>query len=462
MNDMTRGPVSGHVVRLAGFIALSTAFQTLYFLADLYFVGKLGKEAVAGVGLAGTVMFLVLALTQSLGVGATTLISQALGRKDRDRAELAFNQSLILSCITGLIFGVGFFSLRHAYCERLAADAATAAQGGQYLNWFIPALFLQFPLVAMGAALRGMGDMKIPTMIQIATLIINIALAPTLMFGWISGRPLGVAGTAIASLVAIAVGCVATTVYFRRPASPVKFRKDQWKPLPHLWFQMLRIGIPAGGEFALMSVYVVLVYDIVRPFGAAAQAGFGVGARVMQSLFLPTVAIAFATGPVVGQNFGARKGDRVRGAFYAGATMASIIMVILTVLCHIAPAAMIRVFNSDPEVVAYGAEYLRIISWNFLASGLVFVSSSVFQGMGNTLPSLATSALRLVLFAVPAYVMSRQTGFELRHVWQMGVVAVAIQFVVNMALLQREFRRKLQFTDHPEEAPLAAPVVIEG
>jgi putative MATE family efflux protein len=262
---------------------------------------------------------------------------------------------------------------------------------------------------------------------------------------------MGVAGTAIASLVAVAAGCAALTLYFRRAASPLKFRRDQWDPDFKLWRDMLKIGVPAGGEFALMSVYVVLVYDIIRPFGAAAQAGFGIGARVMQALFLPTVAIAFATGPVVGQNFGARLGDRVRGAFRAGATMSCVVMVILTILCHIAPDALIRLFNSDPAVVAYGAEYLRIISWNFLFSGLVFVSSSVFQGMGNTLPSLASSALRLVLFAVPAYILSHRPGFQLVHVWQLGVAAVSIQFVVNMALLQREFKRRLNF-----ETPLAA------
>ena len=449
MQDMTKGPVAGHVARLASFIAVSTAFQTLYFLADLYFVGKLGKEAVAGVSLAGTVMFLVLALTQSLGVGATSLIAQALGRNERDQAERVFNQSLILSSATGLIFGVVFFSLREAYCERFAADATTAAQGQQYLNWFIPAMFLQFPMVAMGAALRGMGDMKIPTLIQIGTLVINIVLAPTLMFGWISGHPLGVAGTAIASLVAVAAGCVALTLYFRRSASPLKFHRDQWEPDLKMWGSMLKIGVPAGGEFALMSVYVILVYDIIRPFGAAAQAGFGIGARVMQSLFLPTVAIAFATGPVVGQNFGARHAERVRGAFRAGALMSSVIMVVLTILCHIAPAAMIQVFNSDPQVVAYGADYLRIISWNFLASGLVFVSSSVFQGMGNTLPSLATSFLRLIVFAAPAYVLSHRPGFRLEQVWHLAVAAVALQFVVNMALLKREFKRRLNFVLQP-------------
>jgi Na+-driven multidrug efflux pump len=127
--------------------------------------------------------------------------------------------------------------------------------------------------------------------------------------------------------------------------------------------------------------------------------------------------------------------------------MSSLVMVVLTILCHIAPEALLRFFNSDPKVVAYGAEYLRIISWNFLASGLVFVSSSVFQGMGNTLPSLATSALRLIIFAVPAYIMAHRPGFQLAHVWQVGVAAVAVQFVVNMALLQREFKRRLDFDE---------------
>src|SRR4029450_8145390 len=191
----------------------------------LYFVGKLGKEAIAGVALGGNLMMLVLALTQSLGVGATALIAQALGPPDRPRAERLFNQALVLSNLVGLTFGAAVFALRHAYCRWLAADATTAALGVQYLDWFGRALFLQFPLVGMGAALRGVGDLKVPTLIQITTVVLNIVLAPTLMFGWLTGRPLGVAGAGLASLVAIAIGCVAFTAYFRRPASP--------PPLPH-------------------------------------------------------------------------------------------------------------------------------------------------------------------------------------------------------------------------------------
>lgn len=453
MKDMTRGPVAGHVLQLASFIALTTTFQTLYFLADLYFVGTLGKEAVAGMSLSGNLAFLVLALTQSLGVGATSLVAQALGRKDHARAELVFNQALVLATLVGLAFGVAAFAARGAYCRWLAADAATAELGVRYLDWFVPALVLQFPLVALGAALRGMGDMKVPTLIQVGTVLLNIVLAPTLIFGWLGGRPLGVAGAALASLFAITAGATAFVVYFRRPASPFRFRPREWMPQPRIWGEMLRIGLPAGGEFALISVYMVLVYDITRGFGSSAQAGFGIGVRVMQALFLPAVAIAFATAPVAGQNFGARLGERVRGAFRAAAVMSASVMVVFTLLCQLVPASLVHVFSRDPAVVAFGAEYLRIVSLNFVASGLVLVTSSVFQGMGHTLPALASSALRLVLFALPAYVLSHRPGFEMRHVWYLSVASVLLQMCLNLWLLHREFDARLAFVPLPETAP---------
>jgi putative MATE family efflux protein len=458
MKDLTKGPVGAHIVQLSAFIALTMLFQTLYFLADLYFVGRLGKEAIAGVGLAGNLMFVVLALTQSLGVGATSLIAQALGRKDRRQAELLFNQALVLSNLVGLFFGVWAFALRHAYVQRLAADPTTADLGGRYLDWFVPALFLQFVLVAMGAALRGMGDVKVPTIIQVATVALNIVLAPVLIFGWGTGRPLGVAGAAIASLVAIAVGCLAFTAYFRRPASPLRFQPADWIPQPRLWGRMLAIGLPAGGEFALMSVYLVLVYDIIRPFGSAAQAGFGIGLRIVQALFLPAVAIGFATAPVAGQNFGARLGSRVRGAFYSAAAMSAGIMLVLALLCHLAAGTMVRFFNADTAVVAFGSEYIGVISWNFVASGLIFVSSSAFQGIGNTLPPLCTSATRVLLFALPAYLLAQKPGFQMRHVWYLSVATVTLQMCANLWLLQREFRRRLA----PEEAVPPAQLAVAG
>jgi Na+-driven multidrug efflux pump len=136
--------------------------------------------------------------------------------------------------------------------------------------------------------------------------------------------------------------------------------------------------------------------------------------------------------------------------------MASAVMIVLTILCHISPAALIRPFSPDPTVVAIGAEYLRIISWNFVPSAIVFTSSSIFQGIGNSVPPVVISAIRLMMFAVPALLMSRRPGFELRHVWYLAVATVLVQMALNLWLLQREFRRKLTFppvTAVPAPAP---------
>jgi Na+-driven multidrug efflux pump len=221
---------------------------------------------------------------------------------------------------------------------------------------------------------------------------------------------------------------------------------------------MLRIGLPAGGEFALVSLYLTLVFDMIRPFGAAAQAGFGVAGRVMQALFLPAMAIAFATAPVVGQNHGARLGGRVREAFRSAALMAATVMLAMTALCQAAPESVVRFFNRDAAVVATGAEYLRIVSWNFAASGVIFVSGSVFQGLGNTVPSLASSLMRLVLFTVPAYALADRPGFQLRQLWYLSLATVIVQLFVNLWLVRREFARRLDTAMEPpvSERPAVA------
>src|SRR5262245_2208874 len=391
MQDLTTGPVTRHLLKTASFMLVTMVFQTLYFLVDLYWVGLLGKEAVAGVGVAGNLMFLVLGATQVLGVGTTTLVSHAAGRKEHERALLVFNQSLVLSAVIGASFFALTMAVRGFYANALSADAETARLASAYLLWFLPAIALQFPMVAMGAALRGTGNFKPGMVVQTATVIINMILAPFLLFGWGTGRPMGVAGAAFATFIAILIGTVWLAMYFRPKDSYLKFMRVDWRPQLDLWANMLKIGLPAGAEFALMSVYLFVVYSVSRPFGAAAQAGFGIGMRIIQSGFMPVIALGFAVAPVAGQNFGARLAGRVRETFRSAVSIAVVVMVVFALLCHIAPAAMIRIFSSDPAVIAVGEEYLRIVSWNFISSGVVFVSSSMFQALGNTIPSLVSS-----------------------------------------------------------------------
>ena len=317
MKDMTQGSVTRHLLHMASFMAVSMLVQTLYLLADLYWVGRLGKEAIAAVGLSGNLMMVVLALTQMLGVGTTTVISHAAGRKDQASAEKAFNQSVVLSLVVGVLFGVCSFPLRNQYSQSLSADAPTAAMAVSYLGWFIPALMLQFPLVSLGSALRATGIIKPAVGLQVLSVILNMIFAPLLIFGVGPFPKMGVAGAALATFLSILIGNILMIIYFEKSYRYLRFHVSQWRPQLKIWWSMLRIGLPAGAEFALMAVYIVVVYVIIRGFGAAAQAGFGVGARVMQAMFLPVMAVAFAVAPIVGQNFGGRRADRVRQSFYS-------------------------------------------------------------------------------------------------------------------------------------------------
>ena len=456
MQDLTQGSISNHLFKTASFMLVTMVFQTLYFLVDLYWVGRLGKEAVAGVGVAGNLTFIVLAISQMLGVGTTTLVSHAAGQRNHERALLVFNQSQLLSMIVGALFLVIAMIFRTDYANALSADAATAALAASYLLWFLPAMGLQFAIVAMGAALRGIGNFKPGMVVQTTTVILNIVLAPVLMFGWGTGRPMGVAGTALATLIAVVVGVIWLGTYFVGKDAYLKFLRRDMRPQLNLWSGILKIGLPAGAEFALMAVYLMIVYTVARPFGAAAQAGFGIGMRIVQALFMPVVALGFAVAPVAGQNFGARLATRVKAVFKTASMMAASFMFLAAVACNIAPAALIRIFSDDPAVVAVGDEYLRIISWNFIASGLVFVTSSMFQAMGNTIPSLLASISRLVIIAIPVVLLSRLPGFELHWIWYLSVVAILMQLGIVLLFLRREFRLKLDTMNMvviPESAP---------
>jgi putative MATE family efflux protein len=456
VQDLTTGSLTRHLLKTTSFMLVTMLFQTLYVLVDLYWVGRLGTEAVAAVGISGNLMFIVLAATQMLAVGTTTMVSHAVGRKDRERATLVFNQSQVLSMLVGVLFFAATMATRSTYARLMSADALTMQLADEYLTWMIPAMGLQFALIAMGAGLRGTGNFRPGMVVQTATVVINTVLAPFLIFGWGTGIVLGVAGAAIATFVAILIGVAWMVFYFVPPDAYLKFRLQQWRPDLGLWRRMLKIGLPSGAEFALMAVYLVIVYTVTRPFGAAAQAGFGIGMRIIQACFLPVVALGFAVGPVAGQNFGARQAARVKQTFRDAAVLAGGGMLVLAVAVWFGGDVMVRAFSSDPAVIAVGVEYLNIVAFNFVASGIIFVSSSMFQAMGNTMPSLITSGARIAIIAVPVLVLARMPGFTLRSIWYISAAAVLVQLTLNLLLLRREFRLRLDFDAKPVASPSVA------
>ena len=459
MKDLTQGPITKQLVAMAVPIGIGMLFQTLYLLVDLYFVAAIGDAAIAGVASAGTAGFVILALTQMLGVGTVTLVSHAVGRKDQPAANLVFNQSVLLSAVCGVLTLVAGFLVSAPYLRAIAADPQVVAAGTSYLYWYTPGLALQFALVAMGSALRGTGIVQPTMVVQVLTVLLNTLLAPILISGWVTHHPLGTAGAGLASTVSVAAGVVFLWVYFMRLEHYVALHPQQWRPRWPLIRSILNVGLPAGGEFLMLGVILGVIYWAIRGFGPAAQAGFGVGGRVMQGLFLPVMAIAFAVPAVAGQNFGARQYARVRQTFGKAVLLSSVLMIVLTLVCQWRSEWFIQIFTHQPDAVAVGAGYLRVISWNFVATGLIFTCSGMFQALGNTWPSLLSSASRLVTFVLPAVYLSTLPHFTLNQVWYLSVTTVTLQALTSFVLLQRELRRKLTASPAANGGAAAAEAV---
>jgi len=319
----------------------------------------------------------------------------------------------------------------------------TSEQGRLYLMGFLPSLAAMFPMSAMGSGLRGTGVVKPTMIVQSLTVLLNAVLAPVLIAGWATGRPLGVFGAGLASSISVVLGLVVLAIVFPRVQHFLSIKPATWAPRLKVWGRIITIGLPAAGEFALMFVIFSVIYVVIAGFGATAQAGFGIGGRIMQVIFMPAMAVAFAAAPIAGQNFGAKQYDRVRETFRQAAIIGTVIMLCLTALCAISPHLLTIPFTSDPAVTAVATGYLRIATLNFVTIGLVFCCSGMFQALGDTRPAFVSSASRLLTFALPALWIAHVSHPRIETYWYISVVSITLQAIVSFLLLRREFRKKM-------------------
>jgi len=454
MRDLTQGSIRGHLIAMAIPITVGMLVQTLYLMVDLYFVSGLGKAAVAGVAAAGNLTMVVMALTQMLGVSTVSLVAQALGAKDKARASRVFGQAMLLglACVAATIaLGV---ACAPAYMRGVAADAAITQAGVTFVLWSLPGMGLQFALAVVGSVLRGAGIARPGMVVQVATVGLNVVLAPVLIAGWGTGHPLGIAGAGLATSLSVAAGVLLLTRYLRPLGDVVALPGGLPRPDRAILGRMLTIGLPAGGEFLIMVLLNTANYWLIRGFGADAQAGFGIAARVMQALAMPSMAISFAIPAIAGQNFGGRRPDRVMETLKQGLALELLLMALVVAMCQLWAPVPVAWFTADAHAASVAVTILRVVSWNFFGIGIVFACSGMFQAMGNTLPALASSMSRLLTFVLPALWLSQRAGFQLLDVWHLSVASVFLQAIVSLLLVRRQMGLRL--------APLRLPAAAAG
>jgi len=452
MKDLTKGPILKLLLGLTAFMLVGLFVQTLYSLVDLYWVGSLGPQAVAAVTVSSNLMVVSMAVAQMFGVGTGALVAQAVGAKESEGAHRVFNQAMAISVLSMVLFSVPMLAGESAFSRVMSADAGTASLVAGYLHWFVPAMALGFPVMVMSAALRGTGQMMPGTVAQVASVLLNMALAPVLIFGWLGAPRLGVAGAGLATLISVLVCTVGLLLYFARPATYLKLRPGTWAPDFVLWGRILKIGMPSALEFLLMACYMFFITGVLRPYGATEQAAFGIGQRLLQAAMLPVLALSFAASAIVGQNYGAKLGERVRETFTATLKLAVLAMLPLVLLAQAIPTELIGAFSNDPAVLAAGTQFLRVISLNLLATGVAFACFGVLSGLGNTIPTLISSATRIALIVCSALLLIRVGNFEVVWLWWLSISATVVQMLMNVVFLRRELRLRLDTATDGEAA----------
>jgi putative MATE family efflux protein len=452
VKDLTKGSIVNHLLTMAAPVAIGMLTQIACQLIDLYFVTRVGVAATAGVSTAGNVVFIVAAITQVLGVGTVALVAHAVGRKDQADANLAFNQSMMLSAICGVIVVALLSVSLRPYLRSVAADAATIDAGATFILWMLPGYALTLPMTVLSSALRGTGIVRPTIVLWMLTVVINAILAPILIVGWGTGAALGVMGAGLATSISIVVGTIMLGIYFHRSQRYMTINWQLMYPRVKQWRRILTVGLPVGGEAALGFLFAVVVYYAIRDFGASAQAGYGIGSRILQTILLPGISIGFAAGPIAGQNCGANNTERVKETFRKAALIGTAVMIAIGILVQWQSKALVGVFDADASAIVVATVFLQLTSWTLVAEGLVYTCSSTFQGLGNTVPSLISSGICLLAFAVPVVWLSVQPTFHIEQVWYLWIAAVTLQAIVSLCLLRVEFRRRLQ----PIAAPAAA------
>lgn len=383
MKNLTEGSEAKVILNFAVPMLIGNIFQQFYNTVDSIVVGRgVGAEALAAVGASFPILFLMISLVIGITMGSSIMLSQYFGAGDKDRLRRTMSTTYIFLfyasigiSILGVLFSGAMLRIIHTPEEILP-------MGTQYLQLMFAGMIFLFGYNTVSAILRGLGDSKTPLYFLIIATILNtiLDLIFVLAFGW------GIAGAAWATVIAQGVSMIVSFIHVQRSRHEVLH--ISWDTLKfdfEMFRRMLRIGLPTAVQLTLVSLGYVALTRIVNPFGTLVIAGFAAAMRLDSFAVMPAMNLSMALSTFVGQNLGAGKPERVRRGFLTTLAVSSTIALTLTLSMVIFREQLVRIFNSNPEVIRIGAEYILIVSSFYIAFSGMFITGGVLRGAGDTL-----------------------------------------------------------------------------
>ncbi len=443
--DYTEGPVGRSILLLAIPMVLEVVLESVFAVSDVFFVSRLGENAIATVGLTESMMAIVYTLAIGLSIGATATVARRIGEHNPDAAARAAVQTIVMGLIVAVTLAIAGVILAPTLLRLLGASETLIATGSGFTRVMLGGNASVVMLFLINAIFRGAGDAAIAMRVLWLANGINIVLGPMLIFGIGPFPEMGVTGAAVATTIGRGTGAAFALYRLFQPGRHIQIKREHLHLDPALMARVLRLSGTATFQVFIGTASWIGLVRILAQFGAAALAGYTIAIRIILFALFPSWGLGNAAATMVGQGLGAKKPERAEQAVWIAGFYNLCFLGAVGIVFVALADPIVRLFTQDPAVLPYATDALRIVAlgFPFYAYGMVLTQS--FNGAGDTWTPTYINLFVFWLWELPlAYVLAIVLGFGPRGVFLAITIAFSTLAVVSGILFRRgKWKRKV-------------------
>jgi putative MATE family efflux protein len=436
--DFTAGPISRAIFLLATPMVLEMLMESLFAIVDMFWVTRLGADAVATIGLTESMLTILFSVAFGVSLSTTAMVARRIGEKDSAGATTAGAQSILLGSVMALAMGVPGFLFAPQLLSLMGASSQLVASGQHYTAVAFSSSLTIMLLFLNNAILRGAGDAAAAMRVLWLSNLINLLLDPCFIFGLGPFPELGVTGAAVSTLIGRSSGVLYQFWLLARPNGRITIRFADLRVVPRVITSLARVSATGIAQFAVGHTSWVVLVRIVSSFGAAAVAGYAIGIRVFLFVLLPSWGLSGAAATMVGQNLGAGKPERAQRAVYLTGFYNMLFLGLVSVVFIAAPHVIIDRFTTDPSVAPYAVDFLRIIAYGNLIYAFGMVMVQALNGAGDTVTPTLINIVGYWCIEVPlAYLLAFRWNLQVRGVFITIPIAQLVITLISLGVFVR-------------------------
>jgi putative MATE family efflux protein len=436
--DFTEGKLSRAILLLSIPAVLEMIMESIFVIVDIFFVSKLGADAVATVGLTESLITIVYAISFGLATATTSMVSRRIGEKNPDKASQTAFQAILTGMVVSLIIGIPGAIYAGDLLDLMGASSAITSHMSGYASIMLGGNTVIMLLFIINAIFRSAGDAVIAMRVLWVGNIINILLDPCLIFGLGPFPELGIAGAAVATTTGrgIAVLYQFYLLFFGRKR--IQLSIQHFVVNFKIIARLIRLSLGSIGQNLIGTSSWIALVRIISIFGSEIVAGYTIAIRIINFILLPSWGISNAASTLVGQNLGAKKPERAERAVMITGWINMILLGIVGLVLVILPAPFIKLFIQDPSVLDAGIKCLRIVSIGFIAYGFGMVLVNSFNGAGDTTTPLKINVFAYWIIEIPlAWLLAIKSGFNEEGVFWAIVIAESLMTIIAYLVFRR-------------------------